>query len=420
MSVVSVRTFTVVFAAVVGVAAVPHELLACGHERDCKPSPDPVEIGVLPGYELSRVKQINNRGDIVGQAVRTSEEPTQQAVLWHKVRAPRHVAEELAPLEGYTRSEARGFATPWIPIGTSSLPGVETRAVAWKTDWETRQRVAVDLEPPPGFTDAQAWSGSGSGLIAGDAWNPREIVGGAQVRHAVLWHPEPDGGFRVCDLGVPEGFLTSSANDVNARGVVVGTALGRSAAGALLSVGYVWRPVGRLSRCQFEAIPLAADPAVPRVSAPAINEQGDVVARAEGSAPTFSRALRWRRHHHGYADPEVLPLPQGYTDALARAINARGDIVGTAQKRTANGAVSEARVVLWQSTGRGWASRVLTSPLSTDTISSEHLNDRGDVIADTTLPPPGASGAYLWMEATRSDCRSVAMDRRSARPLVRH
>ena len=110
MRVVSVRTFTVVFAAVVGIAAPPRELQAC--ERDCKPSPSPVEIGVLPGYELSRVKQINNLGDIVGQAVRTSEEPTQQAVLWHKVRGPHHVAEELPPLEGYTRSDARGFATP--------------------------------------------------------------------------------------------------------------------------------------------------------------------------------------------------------------------------------------------------------------------------------------------------------------------
>jgi uncharacterized membrane protein len=401
MRVVSFRTFTVVFAAVVGVAAVPHELLACGHKRDCKPNPDPVEIGVLPGYQLSRVRQINNRGDIVGQAVRVSEEPTQQAVLWHKVRGPRQVAEELPPLEGYTRSDARGFATPWIPIGTSSLPGVETRAVAWKTDWATRQRVAVDLEPPPGFTDAQAYSGNGLGLVAGEASNPRELVDGLSARHAVLWHPTRDGGFDACDLGVPDGYVTSTANDVNVLGIVVGTARGRSDAGGWVTTAFFWRPLGRLRDCRFEARPLPSGATDFSILAPAINGRGDIVA--QGSAGTSVRALLWRRHRNRYADPEVLPVPEGFTDALARAINSPGDIVGTAQRRTDAG--METRVVVWKRTFRGWTARMLGSPSGANLISSEHLNDRGDVIADTTQPPEDSSGAYLWVKATQPDCK---------------
>lgn len=410
MRVVSGRTFTVVFLALVGGAATAHELLACGH--DCKPNPDPVEISALPDYQLSRVRQISNRGDIVGQVVRTSEEPTQQAVLWHKVRGPRYQAEELPALDGFVRGDARGFATPWIPVGISFIPGGTQRAVAWRTDWASRQRVAVDLEPPPGFTDAQAFSGNGLGLVAGDAWNPKELVDGFVVRHAVVWRLAWNGTADVCDLSVPDGFLASSANDVNAFGFVVGTAIGRSETGALMSVGYVWRPVGHPSRCRFEATPLPSDPAVPRVSAPAINDRGDVVARADGSAPTRSSALRWQRYGHRYADPEVLPPPEGYGDALARAINAHGDIVGTAQQRGANGAVTDARVVLWRKTSRGWTSWVLTSPTATNTINSEHLNDRGDIIADTPLPAAGSSGAYLWVNATQRRCEQHLPPRR--------
>jgi hypothetical protein len=378
--VVSSRTFTVVFVAVVGVAAIPHQLLACGH--DCKPTPNPVEIGVLPGYQMSRVKQINNRGDIVGQAVRVSAEPTQQAVLWHKARGSRHEVEELPALDGFVRSDARGFATQWIPVGTSSIPGDGTRAVAWRMDWAARQRVAVDLEPPPGFTDAQAFSGSGLGLVAGDASNPKELVDGLAVRHAVLWRPSRDGSYSVCDLGVPEGFLTSTANDVNAFGVVVGTAVGRSATGALLSAAFVWRSVGHFRSCQFEAIPLVSDPAAPTVQSPAINERGDIVARASGSAPIFSRALLWRHRGHRYADPEALPVPDGFADVLARAINARGDIVGTAEKRSAKGAVVDARVVLWRETRRGWTSWVLTR--TTGATSSRIRRSRPQVRREPT------------------------------------
>ncbi len=397
------RTFAVVLLCGLG-ASPPDSLFAC--DQDCSPSPNPIDIGVVPGYQLSRVKQINNRGDIVGQAVRVSNEPTQQAVLWHKVRGLPHEAEALPALDGFVRGDARGFATDRIPIGISFIPAGPIRAVAWRMDWTAGQRVAVDLEPPPGFTDAQAFSGNGLGLVAGDASNPKELVDGLVVRHAVLWRVTAAGGVTLCDLGVPDGFVTSTANDVNARGFVVGTARRHSATGSLVTTAFVWRPLGCRQACQFEAIPLASGSAVSTVQAPAINERGDVVAQATGSAS--SSAVLWRRHGHKYEDPETLPPPEGFTDALARAINARGDIVGTAQKRSPGKPISEARVVLWRRTSHGWTSSVLTSPSNTTLINSEHLNDRGDVIADTAFPPPGSSGAYLWMKATRRNCRQRA------------
>ncbi len=398
MRVVGGRAFTVVLLCGMGVAA-PDALLAC--DRDCSPSPNPVEIGVLPGYQQSRVRQISNGGDIVGQAVRTSGEPTQQAVLWHKARGPLDQAEVLPPLEGFVRGDARGFATHWTPVGMSYTPGVGTRAVAWKMDWTVGQRVAVDLAPPAGFTDAQALSGNGIGLVAGDAWNPKELANGLAVRHAVVWRLTWDGGAEVCDLGVPDGYLTSSANDVNAFGYVAGTAVGRLATGGLVTAAFVWRPLGRPQHCRFEAIPLTAAAAAPKVQAPAINERGDVVARADSNAPVLSRALIWRYYGRRYAEPQTLPLPEGFADALARAINAHGDIVGTAQKRNSKGAVTETSVALWRWTLRGWTSSVLTSPSNTAIINSEYLNDRGDVIADTSVAPTGSSGAYLWVKATQ-------------------
>ncbi len=404
MRVVGGRAFTVVLLCGAGVAA-PDALLAC--DRDCSPSPNPVEIGVLPGYQQSRVRQISNGGDIVGQAVRTSGEPTQQAVLWHK-RGSRYKAEVLPPLEGFVRGEARGFATHWTPIGMSFNPTGGMRAVAWRMDWRAGQRVALDLEPPPGFTDAQAFSGNGLRLVAGDAWNAKEAVNGLTVRHAVLWRLTWDGGSVFCDLGVPDGFLTSSANDVNAFGFVVGTAVGRSPAGALVSAAFVWRPVGHPWSCGFEAIPLASDPTAPRVQSPAINARGDVVARADSHPPVSTRALIWRRYGRRYEDPEALPLPEGFTDALARAVNAIGDVVGTAQKRNSKGVITETGVILWRKTHRGWTPRVLASPANAAVINSEHLNDRGDVIADTTVAPTGSSGAYLWVKATRGDCEPQA------------
>ncbi len=399
MGVMSGRALAVVLFAVGG-ANLPSELFACGHERDCRSNPDPIEVASVPGYQQSRVRQINNRGDIVGQAVRASEEPTQQAVLWHKMRGTRYESEVLPPLEGLVRGEARGFATPSIPVGTSYILGGVSRAVAWRMDWAIGERVAVDLEPPSGFTDAQPFAGNEMGLIAGDASNPKELVDGLPVRHAVLWRLT-GGGADVCDLGVPDGFLTSSANDVNTGGLVVGTALGRTATGSVVSAAFVWRPLGWHHGCRFEAIPLPSDPAAPTVLTPSINARGDVVARADGGVPAVSRALLWQNRGRGYADPEVLPLPEGFDSAFARAINARGDIVGTAQKRNAKGAISETHVVLWSKARRGWASRVLESPVDTTSINSEHLNDRGDVIADTTLAAPGSSGAYLWVNATR-------------------
>ncbi len=49
------------------------------------------------------------------------------------------------------------------------------------------------------------------------------------------------------------------------------------------------------------------------------------------------------------------------------------------------------------------------SPLNTTVINSEHLNDRGDVVADTTLAPPGSSGAFLWVKATRPPCEAAPL-----------
>jgi hypothetical protein len=363
----------------------------------------PTAIPTLPDYELSKVRQINNRGDIAGQAVRLTYEPTEQALVWRKQRRHGFRTEVLPPLDGLLRGDARGFATDDLPIGFSYTPGGGKRAVAWATDAAADQIVPIELEPPAGFTDAQALSGNGSGEIVGEATNPGELINGLQVRHAVLWRAGRHGSFSVCDLGVPDGYYTSTANDVGRSGVVVGTARGPGSDGRLVSDVFVWRP--RSSNCsdpcQYEIVRLPSDPALPNNQSPAINERGDVVARADTPAPATSRPLYWRRTGRDYADPEVLPVPEGFSDAFARSVNERGDIVGTVQQKSRpGGPVVQSSVVVWKRKCGDWEPVVLTSPSEVTILNAQSINDSGDVVADTSFAVAGSSGAYLWTNAT--------------------
>ena len=182
---------------------------------------DPIDLGTLPGYTASRAKDINEGGDIVGQAVRPGAEPVEEAVLWDRTRGGRYVLEALPALPGLVRGDARGFANGRAPIGFSYLvgPGFSLfRAVVWRED-PSGERVPLDLTPPPGFTDATALAANARGQIAGEAQNPLEVINGSTVQHAVLWRPlcghpnqphhPPE--YEVCDLGVPDGFDASGA-----------------------------------------------------------------------------------------------------------------------------------------------------------------------------------------------------------------
>lgn len=377
---------------------------ACLLASTAFPQP-PTDVGTLPGFAIARPKSIDNHRDIVGQVARAG--PDEQAALWTRTHDGYSV-EALPPLTGLLRGDARAFGRRGAPVGYSYLLGLGFslyRAVVWRED-ASGQRVAVDLEPPPGLTDALAFDANRHGLVVGEATNPRETINGSTVRRAVAWIPKKSLDHEVLDLGVPEGYDVSSASGVNELGEVVGTAgrLESDGAGGLLlrSAVVVWRPrFGRDGRCHPNAVVLPARADLPRHQGPAINAVGLVVAQAEGAfpgQPRVSRPLLWKRWGRKFLGPYELPVPAGFTDAVANDVNELGTVLGTAQVRSASGSPVASQAVVWTwSWGKArFVPGLLPNPPGTAFVTAARLNEHGDVVGSTPLPAPGASGGLLW------------------------
>ncbi len=362
----------------------------------------PVDVGSLPGYTVSRPKAIDHRGAIVGQAARPG--PQEQAALWTRTSGG-YAVEALPALDGLTRSDARAFARGGVPIGFSSLvvSGFSvSRAIAWRED-PSGLRVAVDLEPPPGFTDAQAFDANHvHGTVVGEATNPRELVNGSTVRHAVAWAPEPDGSYEALDLGVPEGFDVSSASGVNELGEIVGTARRLETDGSQTAAVVVWRrPFKRHGRCHAEVLVLPSHPDLPRNQNPTINTVGLVVAQADRitpGRPVTSRPLYWKRCGRGFSGPHALPVPAGFTDAFPTDVNELGLVLGTAQVRQAAAPtlLASRAVVWWWKHRSGYTPSLLPSPEGVALVTAARLNERGDAVGNAPVPPAGTSGGLVW------------------------
>ncbi len=371
---------------------------------------EPIDLGSLPGYAFGRAKGIDERGDVVGQVARVGAEPVELAVLWHRQRPGQYVIEALPPLPGFDRSDARDFASGRVPIGFSYIPvpgAARFRAVYWRRD-SSGLRVPVDLEPPAGFTDARAFAASLRGEVVGEALNPSEVTNGVALRHAVSWRLAW-GRLETCDLGVPEGFDTSTAFDVNEAGDIVGTANRTESDGAgglrMRSEVVVWRrPHRHSSACEAELLVLGGRDDLPFKQNPSINARGDVVARADlitNGQPTISRPLAWARRGRSYRPPFELPVPGGFTDAYARDLNSHGVVVGTALVRDAANRTTSAQGVLWRFERGRWEVTLLEQPAGVGFTSPEQISEKGDVVGTTPTPATGHSGALLWPHVKR-------------------
>ncbi len=371
---------------------------------------EPIDLGTLPDYSYGRPRVISEWGDIAGQAVRVGEEPTEQAVVWHKRRHGEWEIQLLPPLPDLVRSDARAFAHGRTPVGYSYvlLPDASLyRAVVWRRD-STGAIEPVELPPPPGFSDALAYAANSFGLIVGEALNPRETQNGTIVGHAVAWWPRRNGSYEPIDLGVPEGWDASAGADVNEAGMVVGTARRVESdgnGGTLRRANVVVWPHPHPDRgCHDGMLVLPGRADLPNNMNPAISAFGVIVARADRAVagqPTVSRALLWRWGRHGYGDPLELPVPDSFTDAFARDVDAGGDVVGTAQVRSSGGpSASASRAVIWRrGHGWSWTPILLPNPPDTSFTQAEKMNERGDVVGNSPAPADGASGALLWRHA---------------------
>jgi len=400
-------------------AAVALAMAGAGVLADAALAQQPTDVGTLPGFTVSRPKAIDDHGTIVGQAARAG--PNEQAALWSRTLGAYSV-EALPPLAGLLWGDARGFGRHGAPVGYSYLTGGVSifRAVVWRED-ASGTRVAVDLEPPPGFTNALALDANRRGLVVGQASNPRETINGSTVRHAVAWVPRKGGDYEVVDLGVPEGYDASTASRVNARGEVAGTAqrLESDGAGGLLlrAAVVVWR-LSHDGEATALVLPSRAD--LPRNQNPAINTDGLVVAEADrttsGERPV-SRALLWWHRGRGFVGPRELPVPDGFTDAVANDVNEPGTILGTASVRPASGppTMSQAVEWRWSHDRRRFETRLLLNPPATALVTASRLDERGDVVGISPVPPPGSSGGLLWRRGRHGGCASATTSRAGER-----
>ena len=230
-------------------------------------------------------------------------------------------------------------------VGWSEIVGPDTEhAILW------RDGQLIDLGLLPGDTISRANDINARGQIVGISADLNLARG-----HAVLW----DKGEPI-DLSLPN--ETCAAAAINDHGVIVGHC----------SVPMIWR--GRTPA------PLAALPGTRFGGALDLNDAGVIVGllrNAEGR----EQPVRWRR-----GTPEALPLPPQATGGSAEAINARGQIAG--HVITPDGR----EPVLWDRDG--------VVPLAGAWGAffgfAWGINNRGDVAVHAFTSPNSEFGAYVW------------------------
>lgn len=377
---------------------------------------EPLDLPTLEGYDRASTRDLNNRGRAVGQAFRSDLGLPRQAILWTKTWHKPTTVQALPTLEGFVDSDATAVSRNGKPVGTSSLrSGRFTlfRAVIWKREFgEWRP---VELEPPPGYTDAIASDVNSKGQVVGWAFNPGEVINGDVVRSAVVWLPGENGGHTVVELEAPEGFQ-STATSINELGDVAGTAYRTEVIDMeriLRSDVVVWKRVTRHlwhrrhknghPGTETQLVVLPSLPGLPTNRVPTINLFGHVVAAAEVLAngnfltrPAFWKKRHWRKGGPAYEDPVELAVPEGFTDASAVDINVFGKVVGTASVRDGRRLLASSAVVWKRSHRHGWRPEVRDSPEGATFVSGTRLNDVGKVVGNDIRPPSGSTGALLW------------------------
>jgi len=209
---------------------------------------------------------------------------------------------------------------------------------------------------PNGWSSASTWI-SPNGLVAGFSQNGEidPLFAGFPEMQSVLWKQGA-----IVDLGtLPEGGYESVANAVNSRGEVVGAALNTV-------------PDVNSMITSFDFFP---------------------------PIPYQTRAFLWDGRN-GMQDLGTLP---GGTDAQARLINERGQVVGWSYTSSAPsspcsnfGIALTTGSFLWE---RGKGMVDLGGLGGTCTLAAA-LNDRGQVIGQSWLSDDEANQPFLWDRAT--------------------
>ena len=192
-----------------------------------------IDLGALPGFPVSRALDINARGQIVGHAIEFDLHHT-RAILWDDGRAI-----DISP-PGSSSCGATGINNRGDIVGKCTAAGEL---------WRGRELITLGLLA--GYTNNYPLAINDAGVVVGTL---TDFLGRQSV--AYRW---VDG--TTTALPLPPGAIGASAEDVNARGTIV---------------GYVTFPTG-------------IEPAI---------WEGDIVAPLGGAWGTFS-GIAWGINHRG-------------------------------------------------------------------------------------------------------------------------
>ena len=301
------------------------------------------DLGTLGG-DFSRADAINARGDVAGPSTDSARSPF--ATLWSG-----GTPQPLGPVSGAVYLSPSGQAT-W----SAPTPG-GSHLMLW------RNGATVDLGTLGGDDAAPAAINS-LGLVVGSS----RIVAGSFDVHAFVWR---DGAMR--DLGTLGGCC-SRARDVNDRGQVTG-AMGVDAAGN--AHAFVW---------DAEVSDLGTLPGDIGSAGIAVNEQGQVAGES------YSDLSRVRVHAFLWSNGVMQPLwgadyAKHEFDRVT-ALNDQGQVVGY------GGEPPVVHALLWED-GTGWDLGTLGGVNS----EARAINARGDIVGQAETAS-GEAHAVLWRRVT--------------------
>lgn len=253
------------------------------------------DLGTLPGGNMSLASDVNNVGQVVGQA---QEGKRYYAFLWQNGKMT-----NLGSFNGRI-SGARAMNDQGQVVGFSSSKEAGNTAVLWENGRMTA------LERLPGYEYSFATGINEAGLIVGDV--EREEGNGREARRAVLWR---DG--KLEELGTLGGEF-SMARAVNDRNHIVGGSTLSKESDAF-ACAFLWEN-GRMQN-------LGKLPAYQGSWAADINNQGDVVGSSGNESCSDAHACLWREGQV-YDLNNCIPKDSGWVLWRALGINDRGQITG--------------------------------------------------------------------------------------------
>jgi probable HAF family extracellular repeat protein len=279
------------------------------------------DLGDLPGgYEESYAYGINNRGQVVGESSATSD--PLKPFLWTPT-TPNGIAGTMVDLGDLPGGMTRGTATS---INSSG----QVTGVSYADDGA---RSFLWTPATPNASAGTMVNLGGAALSYGQGINDRGQVAGERTTSgapfASLWTPTVANGASgtTKNLGdLPGGIEMSNGWGINGYGQVVG-----SSNAEFGSRGFLWTPTAA-NGANGSMIDLGELPGGSTFSeARAVNARGQVVGSALPAGADAGRAFLWTPTMPNGTSGSMLDLGvlPDVPDSYARGINAGGEIVGT-------------------------------------------------------------------------------------------